>query len=55
MWTFEFVDEYYGYQRAMFCGYIHTNRKPYLIEMQIEVYYEESQYNWNKIYKDRTW
>ena len=54
MWAFEFVDEYYGYRSAMFCGYAHANRKPYLLEMQIEVYYEESQYYWNKIYEDRT-
>ena len=55
MWAFEVVDEYYGYRRAMFCGYAHANKKPYFIEMQIEVYYEESQYRWNKIYEDRTW
>ena len=54
-WAFEFVDEYYGYKCAMFCGYIHTNKKPYLIEMQMEISYEESQYSWNKIYEDRTW
>ena len=54
-WKFEFVDEYYGYHRAMFCGCLLTNRKPYLIDAQIEVYYEESQYYWNKIYPDRTW
>ena len=55
MWTFEFVDEYYGYHRAMFCGYIHSNKKPYLIEAQIEAHYEESRYSWNKIHEDRTW
>jgi len=54
-WAFEFVKEYYGYRCAMFCGYIHTDRKPYFIEMQIEVSYEESHYGWNKIYEDRTW
>ena len=55
VWTFEFVDEYYGYHRAMFCGYVHTNKKPYLLETQIEVYCEERQYSWHKIYEDRTW
>ena len=54
-WTFEFVDEYYGYRRAMFGGYIHRNRKPYHIEMQIAVLYEHSRYSWNKIHEDRTW
>ena len=55
MWTFEFVDEYYGYRRAMFCGYVHADKKPYLIETQIEAFYEESQYSWNEIFEDRTW
>ena len=55
MWTFEFVDEYYGYRRTMFCGYVHADKKPYLIETQIEVFYEESRYSWNEIFKDRTW
>ena len=54
-WTFEFVDEYYGCRRAMFGGYIHRNSKPYHIQMQIEVLYEQSRYSWNKIYEDRTW
>ena len=55
VWTFEFVDEYYGCRRAMFSGYIHRQRKPYHIEMQIDVFYEQSRYSWDKIYEDRTW
>ena len=55
IWTFEFKDEYYGYKCAMFCGCIHTNKMLYLMDMQIEIPYEESQYSWNKIYEDRPW
>ena len=53
--VFEFVDEYYGCQYAIFVGCIRMDRKPYAVETQIEVCYEESQYYWNKIYQDRTW
>ena len=54
-WMFEFVDEYYGYNSAMFSGYIGKKKKPYFTHAQIEIYYEESLYYWNKIYPDRTW
>ena len=54
-WQFEFVDEYYGYHRAMFCGYIVKDKEPYFTDAQIEIHYEESQYYWNKIHEDRTW
>ena len=54
-WTFEFVDEYYGYHRAMFCGLVRTAKSPYLIDTQMQLSYTKSRYYWNAIHQDRTW
>ena len=54
-WQFEFVDEYYGYHKAIFCGCIVKEKKPYFTGAQIGIHYEEIQYYWNKIHEDRTW
>ena len=54
-WTFEFVDEYYGYHRALFCGVVRAAKAPYLIDAQMEVQYEKSRYCWNAIHEDRPW
>ena len=54
-WKFEFVDEYYAYKSAMFCGYIKQNKKNYSTYAQIEARYDSSEYFWNEIYRERTW
>ncbi len=54
-WRFEFVNEYYAFHSAMFCGYLHSSKSSYSIYTQIEIMYDEIIYYWNKIYEDRTW
>ena len=54
-WTFEVVDEYQKYRSVMYCGCVKKAKKPYFTDMQIEIFYENRQYFWDKIYEDRPW
>ena len=54
-WNYEFVNEYYGDNTVMFCGYISSTKGGYSSYMQIEIIYDDMIYYWNKIYEDRVW
>ena len=54
-WTLYVTDEYYGVRRVIICGSLFRDAPPYAADVQIEVYYQESRYYWNKICEDRTW
>lgn len=52
-WEFEFVDEAYGYNRAVFDGFVYTKNRHYSTECQITLSYKEMIYSWNEIREDR--
>ena len=54
-WQFEFIDEFYGWRKAEFDGYIWLNKKPYCMEAQLQLNFKEMLYFWDEIYEDRTW
>ena len=53
--TLYVTDEYYGVRRVIICGDLFMDTPPHAVDAQIEVFYEESRYYWNKICEDRTW
>ena len=48
-WQFECIDEYYGAHRALFCGHVTAAKRRHMHCAQIEIYFGESEYRWNRI------
>lgn len=54
-WQYECVDELYAWRRACFNGYVWLDRRPYHYECQINLFFDEMLYSWNKICEDKPW
>ena len=54
-WQFEFVDELYAWHTAVFNGWLWFDKKPYHLECQLQLSFEDMIYSWNKIWEDRSW
>lgn len=54
-WQFECVDELYAWNRACFKGYVWLGKRPYHYECQINLFFNEMVYSWNKICEDKPW
>lgn len=52
-WKLEIIDEYYGYRSTLFNCAVHSRKKPYYLDCQIEIgYYNDLIYKWNSLRKD---
>lgn len=54
-WRFEFIDEYYACNEALFNGWIRFDKKPYHMECQLQLLFEDMKYSWNRICEDKPW
>ena len=54
-WNLYVVDEHYGYRRVIMCCQLFTNKRPYAADVQIQAFFKESRYSWNKICEDIPW
>lgn len=54
-WQFEFIDELYAWDKAEFNGWLWFGKKPYHMECQLQLSFEDMLYSWNKICEDKPW
>jgi hypothetical protein len=54
-WQFECVDELYAWSRVGFNGYVWLRKRPYHYECQLNLFFDEMSYSWNKICEDKPW
>lgn len=54
-WKLEFIEEYYANKSGWFNCSIRNNGKPFYLECQLELFFDDMEYYWNKICADRSW